>query len=62
MSYATSFKDGSGPWRGRHDGCEIVDVPSGDDSSFSKLSFIWTIFSIPWILGMFSHSMGKWKE
>lgn len=44
------------------DGPEVTDVPSGDPSSFSTLAFLWTISSIPWILGMFSHSMGKRKE
>lgn len=44
------------------DGHEVADRPSRDHSSFSKLSFTWNTFSIPWIWGVFSCSMRKWKE
>lgn len=44
------------------DNPRVADVPPKDHSSSSKWLFTWPVFSIPQILGMFAHSMGKWKK
>lgn len=53
---------GGGMGGERGDNLWTAEIPPKDHSSFSKWLFAWPVSSIPWILGVFAHSMGKWKK